>query len=121
MRDDVARWCKNGLSWVSLDDHGKIVGFLLGEMHSPLTLPAEFRGVDLTYGGVLKDYRSAGRFGAVLARAMAIGRPLRAVVKHANKGGMAKGLVKAGFIRAPALAGGFDNEDAFLWTPAGRP
>ena len=96
----VYRCCKGKVSWVALDKHRRVVGFLLGKCRWIRSPRMEFSGVEL------------------LKQAKALGTPLYAVVKHRNSIGMAERLVKADFVRQRESL--FPDERAFIWTPASR-
>ena len=113
--DLVDGCCAGRSSWVSLDDGGSVVGFLLGRTCSTDMPGMEFSGMELLYGGVLPAHRCHGRFSKLLAQAKRLRMPLRAVVKHANAGAIAAQLVKGGFLKRGASMR--PDEDTFVWMP----
>jgi hypothetical protein len=115
-RAEVEEWCKEGLSWISLDVDGRVVGFLLGTEHPGSLIRFQFEGIVLEYGGIKEGYRDKRRFHDLLLEAKTICSPLLAVVKRSNRGAMAKRLIKAGFDKANAFIGKPD-EDVFIWRP----
>jgi hypothetical protein len=115
IRNLVDKLCADRSSWVSFDDGGNVVGFLLGRTYSTDMPGMEFSGVELLYGGVLPAHRCRRRFSNLLAQAKRLRTPLRAVVKSANTGAMAARLVKGGFQKQGASLR--PDEDTFVWTP----
>jgi hypothetical protein len=112
----IEGYCAQRTSWVVLDQADSIIGFLLGENLSIKRPWMQFDGITLPYGGVLRDHQRHGHFSNLIAQAKTIGKPLRAVVKRANKSCMAARLVKMGFVKKAGYALRQD-EDVFIWTP----
>jgi hypothetical protein len=102
----IDRWCQNGPSFVAVADE-RIVRFRLT---SPSLQPDERK---LEYGGVASDYRLRGIFPRMLDEAKAISVRLDAIVKDANKSGMADRLKAFGFsdLGVTIIA----DEHAFRW------
>jgi hypothetical protein len=97
--EEVKFCCGHGNSWVSQDENGRVVGFLLGKELSVEVFKHEFVGLELTYGGVKITHQNQGRFKALLAQAKAEGIAVRAVVKHRNDSKMSDRLLREGFVR----------------------
>lgn len=117
VREIVDRCCDQQTSWIALGETGDVAGFLLGEKYSRIgNLGVEFEGVTLSYGGVLLEHRRHRYFSGLLDRAKTKKIPLHAVVKRANKSGMAGRLVTKGFIEMANFPRRPD-EDVFIWTP----
>jgi len=114
IRAVVESCCQHGPSWITLDETGRIVGFLLGKMTTSDLVQMEFAGLELVYGGMTTGQRGHGAFANLLAQAKALGLPLRAVVKHGNKSRMGQRLERQQFVRTASLR---PNEDTFVWTP----
>jgi hypothetical protein len=114
VRAIVEACCTHGPSWVSLDERGNIVGFLLGTKITVEVWQMEFSGLALVYGGVTIAQRGCGRFTDLLAQAKRLGLPLRAVVKRTNKGNMVERLTRERFASASSLR---PDEHTFVWTP----
>jgi hypothetical protein len=108
--------CEHESCWVSLGEEDEVIGFLLAKTVSSTVPGLEFQGLELAYGGMTSAQRDQGRFVTLIAKAKGLGVPLRAVVKHANKSGMAERLMRQGFARAACLR---SDEDNFIWTPSG--
>lgn len=126
IRNNVTECCRE-CSWVTRDDAGHIVGFLLGKTQTDSGLresngqwvdrpECKFDGITLPYGGVLKAYRKQHRFSRLLSKAKALKRPLQVEVSHKNKSGMADRLVKKeGFVGKPCSH--YPTQDYFVWLP----
>lgn len=113
----VRKLCGNGVSLIASSD-GQVIGFLLAKLDEYRCFQDrdQRQWLHICYIGVTKNWRRKGPFPALMADIMALGLPLSAEVKHANKSGMAKKLVDCfGFrMEGPSPKEG----DYFIWEPA---
>jgi ribosomal protein S18 acetylase RimI-like enzyme len=94
IRSIIIQCRKSEKSWVAVDAHGKIIGFVLAkpDMHEPTA-------ISLPYIGVSKNSRRRGIFTALMEKLKASGVPLTARVLQDNSSGMADNLLKIGFTK----------------------
>jgi N-acetylglutamate synthase-like GNAT family acetyltransferase len=106
IRDKIRVACLGGQTCVAVSGN-QVIGFLLA-----LPLSFEERWFELTYAGVLKNYRGNGLFPQMLHEIKVVARRIDATVKNANQSGMAGRLQRAGFSETkPSL----NDERSFEW------
>jgi hypothetical protein len=99
----------SGKSWVAVDAHGKVVGFVLARPDVIDNQAAIF----VDYVGVSAGSRRRGLFSTMMEKLKAGDVPIAADVLHENRGGMANHLVKIGF----AAIESDGKKTRFLWSP----
>jgi ribosomal protein S18 acetylase RimI-like enzyme len=91
----------SGESWVAVDGR-KVIGFLQAEPDQLERFHHDNGALHLSYGGVRAKYRGCGVFRSLTEKLVERRVPLTATVKHANKSGMARVLIKLGFVKTAA-------------------
>ena len=112
IQTEITQCRQSGKSWVAVDTHGKIVGFVLARPHAHEGKAAIY----IPYVGVSAVSRGRGIFSALLAKLKANGEHLMANVLHDNRSNMEHLLVKEGFTKIDYDA----KQKKFLWSPAAK-
>jgi len=118
IRDKIRVACLGGQTCVAVSGN-QVIGFLLA-----LPLSFEERWFELTYAGVLKNYRGNGLFPQMLHEIKVVALRIDATVKNANQSGMAGRLAGVFFlllVEVPPNARGMVPGQPFLLGQLGMP
>src|SRR5579872_5221040 len=96
---------RSGESWVAVDAHERIIGFVLVDPELLERHYAEYEILELRYAGVAPDYRGQGIFTALMAKVTARLVPVTVTVPPQNRSHMVERLEKLGFRRVGSVGG----------------
>jgi ribosomal protein S18 acetylase RimI-like enzyme len=111
----ISKWVDNGNSWVALDSHSLVVGFILTEPAAAIRLREKNKALYLPYIGVSKRWQGRGVFPRLLDNLKSQGEPLTVSVLHMNKRDMVGKLEKAGFAKDSRQE---PNQTYLRWNPS---
>lgn len=104
---------RSGESWVAVDEHERIVGFVLVDPEVLERHYAEYEILDLRYIGVAPNFRGRGVFTALIAKVTARLVPVTVVIPPLNRSNMVGRLEKLGF----RVVGSAGSEQQMRWDP----
>jgi ribosomal protein S18 acetylase RimI-like enzyme len=110
IQTEIIQCRQAGKSWVAVDTHGKVVGFVLARPHGHEGKAAIY----IPYVGVSAASRRRGIFSTLIGKLKANGVQLIANVLRDNHSNMEDILVKEGFTKIDCDA----KQKKFLWSPA---
>lgn len=104
---------RSGESWVAVDEHDQIIGFVLVDPDLLERHYAEYEILELRYVGVAPEHRGRGIFTTLIAKVTARLLPVTVIVPPRNRSKMAERLEKLGFRRV----GSAGAEQHLRWDP----
>ena len=108
IQTEIMQCRQTGKSWVAVDAHGKVCGFVLARPDGHEGKAAIY----IPYVGVAAESRRRGIFSTLVAKLKANGVQLIANVLHDNRSSMEDILVKNGFTKIDCNA----KQKKFLWS-----